>query len=55
MKSELKALGVAQEHIRLEIFNGGEPMTPGVVNAPLRLPHMPADDSITGPLVSFAA
>jgi len=54
MKSELKAFGVAQERIRLEIFNGGEPMTPGVVNAPLRSPHVPADDSITGPLVSFA-
>ena len=54
MKSELRAFGVAQERIRLEIFNGGEPMTPGVVNAPLRLPHVPADDTIGGPLVSFA-
>jgi ferredoxin-NADP reductase len=54
MKIELTAFGVAQDRIRLEIFNGGEPMTPGVVNAAVRMPHMPADNSGTGPLVSFA-
>jgi ferredoxin-NADP reductase/MOSC domain-containing protein YiiM/ferredoxin len=58
MKTELKAFGVAPERIRIEIFNGGEPMTPGIVGAVARMPHVPADDSDHaapgGPLVSFA-
>ena len=54
MKSELKAFGVATERIRLEIFNGTESMTPGVVKAPAKIPHVPADDPIAGPLVSYA-
>src|SRR6185437_5615276 len=29
-------------------------MMPGVVNAAVRPPHLPADDATTGPLVSFA-
>jgi ferredoxin-NADP reductase/MOSC domain-containing protein YiiM len=54
MKSELKAFGVATERIRLEIFTGTESMTPGVVKAPAKIPHVPADDPIAGPLVSYA-
>jgi ferredoxin-NADP reductase/MOSC domain-containing protein YiiM/ferredoxin len=54
MKMELANFGVSPERIHIEIFNGSEPMTPGVVNAPARTPHVPADDSATGPLVSFA-
>jgi ferredoxin-NADP reductase/MOSC domain-containing protein YiiM len=55
MKTELAAFGVAPERIHIEIFNGSESMTPGVVNAaPARIPHVPADDVTTGPLVSFA-
>jgi len=54
MKSELKTFGVATERIRLEIFSGTESMTPGVVKAPAKIPHVPADDPIAGPLVSFA-
>ena len=54
MKEALTALGVAPERIHVEIFNGGESMTPGVVGAATRAPHPPSDEASTGPLVSFA-
>jgi ferredoxin-NADP reductase len=54
MKEALATLGVAPERIHVEIFNGSESMTPGVVGAPTRAPHLPKDDATTGPLVSFA-
>jgi ferredoxin len=54
MKEALAASGVALERIQVEIFNGSESMTPGVVGAPTRAPHVPKDDANTGPLVSFA-
>ena len=54
MKGSLAAFGVAPERIHVEIFNGGESMTPGVVGAAVRIPHLPKDDANTGPLVSFA-
>jgi ferredoxin-NADP reductase/MOSC domain-containing protein YiiM len=54
MKETLATLGVAPERIHVEIFNGSEPMTPGVVGTPTRTPHLPTDDANTGPLVSFA-
>jgi ferredoxin-NADP reductase/MOSC domain-containing protein YiiM len=54
MKEALTALGVAPEHVHIEIFNGGESMTPGVVDATTRAPHTPSDEANTGPLVSFA-
>jgi ferredoxin len=54
MKEALATLNVAPERIHIEIFNGGESMTPGVVGAPAQSPHLPADDADTGPLVSFA-
>jgi ferredoxin-NADP reductase/MOSC domain-containing protein YiiM len=54
MKETLAALGVASERIHAEIFNGGESLTPGVVGAAARTPHLPDDDADTGPLVSFA-
>ncbi|MDW6026573.1 MOSC and FAD-binding oxidoreductase domain-containing protein [Mesorhizobium sp. BAC0120] len=54
MKEALAALGVASERIRVEIFNGSDAMTPGIVGAPMRTPHVPDDDANTGPLVSFA-
>ncbi len=47
-------LGVAAERIHLELFNGSESMTPGVVGAAVRAPHLPEGDADTGPLVSFA-
>jgi ferredoxin len=54
MKKILASLGVAPDRIHLEGFNGGESMTPGIVPAATRVPHPPADDANTGPLVSFA-
>jgi ferredoxin-NADP reductase len=54
MKEALATLGVAPERIHVEIFNGSESMTPGVVGAATRAPHLPKDEANTGPLVSFA-
>jgi ferredoxin-NADP reductase len=54
MKEALAALGVAPERVHVEIFNGSESMTPGVVGVATRTPHVPKDDANTGPLVSFA-
>ncbi len=54
MKRGLVAFGVASGRVHLEIFNGGESMTPGVVGAVARAPHRLANDAETGPLVSFA-
>jgi ferredoxin-NADP reductase/MOSC domain-containing protein YiiM len=54
MKAALAASGVAPERIHAEIFNGSESMTPGVVGAATGAPHLPKDDTNTGPLVSFA-
>jgi ferredoxin-NADP reductase/MOSC domain-containing protein YiiM len=54
MKEALSTFGVEPARIHLEIFNGSEPMTPGIVSAATRSPHPPKDDTGTGPLVSFA-
>lgn len=54
MKASLATLGVAPARMHMEIFNGGEPMTPGVVSAARRAPHPPSDAAETGPRVSFA-
>ncbi|MEH2594975.1 ferredoxin-NADP reductase/MOSC domain-containing protein YiiM [Bradyrhizobium sp. AZCC 1577] len=54
MKEALAASGVASERTHVELFNGSESMTPGVVGAAMRAPHLPKDDANTGPLVSFA-
>jgi ferredoxin-NADP reductase/MOSC domain-containing protein YiiM len=54
MKEALATLGVAPQRIHVEMFVGGESMTPGVVGAAKRAPHPPDDDDDTGPLVSFA-
>lgn len=54
MKEALAAVGLAPERIHVELFNGSESMTPGVVRAATRAPHLPEDDADTGPLVSFA-
>jgi ferredoxin-NADP reductase/MOSC domain-containing protein YiiM len=54
MKTVLAALNVAPERIHVEIFNGSESMTPGVVSTATRAPHLPENDANTGPLVSFA-
>jgi len=54
MRQALASSGVKPERVHVEIFNGGESMTPGVVGAATRAPHPPKDDAETGPLVSFA-
>jgi ferredoxin-NADP reductase/MOSC domain-containing protein YiiM/ferredoxin len=54
MKEALATLGIAPERIQIELFNGSEPMTPGVVGTATRAPHVPEHDANTGPLVSFA-
>ncbi len=54
MKVMLAGLGVAPERVHAENFGGGQAMTPGIVGAPMRAPHLPEDDADTGPLVSFA-
>jgi MOSC domain-containing protein YiiM/ferredoxin-NADP reductase len=54
MKGVLALLGVAPARLYVELFNGSEPMTPGVVGTVTRPPHPPAHDGGTGALVSFA-
>jgi MOSC domain-containing protein YiiM/ferredoxin-NADP reductase len=54
MKAALAAFGVAPARIHVEIFNGSEGRTPGIVGAVTRAPHPLKDDGNTGPLVSFA-
>jgi ferredoxin-NADP reductase/MOSC domain-containing protein YiiM len=54
MTEALAALGVSPERVHIEIFNGGQSMTPGVVDASTRAPHPPEDEAKTGRLVSFA-
>jgi ferredoxin-NADP reductase/MOSC domain-containing protein YiiM len=54
MKEALAAVGVAPKRMHAELFNGGESMTPGVVAAMRRTPHLPNDAAATGPAVSFA-
>ncbi|WP_454619729.1 MOSC domain-containing protein [Bradyrhizobium cenepequi] len=54
MKAALAASDVAPERIHVEIFNGSESLNPGIVGAATRGPHLPRDDTNTGPLVSFA-
>src|SRR5277367_1841480 len=54
MKETLSVLGVAPERIHIEIFNGGESRTPGVVDAMTRAPHPPSNEANSGSLISFA-
>jgi MOSC domain-containing protein YiiM/ferredoxin-NADP reductase len=54
MKDALATFGIAPERIHVEIFNGSESMTPGVVGTVTQAPQQPVDDADTGPLVSFA-
>jgi ferredoxin len=54
MRAALADHGVRPDCDHVEIFNGGESSTPGVVGAVTKAPHRPPVDLETGPLVSFA-
>jgi ferredoxin len=54
VRAALTELGVRPDRIHVEIFNGGESVTPGIAGTVAKTPHLPALDSDTGPLVSFA-
>ena len=54
MTAGLAAWGVAPGHIHTELFGAGPSRTPGIVSPPSRPPHLPAEASDVGPLVSFA-
>jgi ferredoxin-NADP reductase/MOSC domain-containing protein YiiM/ferredoxin len=54
MKEALANLGVTPQQIHVEMFNGSESITPGIIGAAKRAPHLPNDDANTGPVVSFA-
>ena len=54
MRETLAKCGISPERIHVEIFNGGESLTPGIASSPLTPPHVPAHQSDTGARVSFA-
>jgi MOSC domain-containing protein YiiM/ferredoxin-NADP reductase len=54
MRAALTDFGVRPDRIRVEIFNGGESLTPGIAGAVTKTPHLPVLDPDNGPLVSFA-
>lgn len=54
MKDMLSELGVAPAKMHVELFNGSEAITPGVVGGKVHAPHPPVEDANTGPLISFA-
>ena len=54
MRAALAGFGAPPERIHMEIFNGSEAKSPGVVGAVKRTSHPPVSDSNTGSLVSFA-
>ena len=54
MRAMLGGSGIARERIHVEIFNGGESMTPGMVQTSRPAAHLPPNPRDTGALVSFA-
>jgi ferredoxin-NADP reductase/MOSC domain-containing protein YiiM len=50
----LRGWGVARDRVHTEIFGSSKPITPGVKDAPRRLPHAPAGSPGKGPSISFA-
>jgi MOSC domain-containing protein YiiM/ferredoxin-NADP reductase len=54
MRAAFTGLGVKPERIRVEIFNGGESLTPGIASVATKIPHQPPLGPEIGPLVSFA-
>lgn len=54
MKDALAGLRVEPRRIHVEVFNGRDALTPGIVGTTATRPHLPHGDRDTGPLVSFA-
>jgi ferredoxin-NADP reductase/MOSC domain-containing protein YiiM len=50
----LRGWGVAPNRVHTEVFGSGKSITPGVKEAPRRLPHAPAGSPGKGPRISFA-
>ena len=50
----LGSWGVARDRVHTEVFGSGKSITPGVKDAPRRLPHAPAGLPGKGPRISFA-
>jgi ferredoxin-NADP reductase/MOSC domain-containing protein YiiM len=50
----LAGWGAARDRVHTEVFSSGKSITPGVKEAPRRLPHSPAGPPGEGPSVSFA-
>jgi ferredoxin len=46
--------GVVHDRIHTELFGSGKSITPGVEEAPRRLPHVPAGSPGEGPRITFA-
>ena len=54
LTADLMSWGVSAERLHSENFGAGPALTPGVVAAPARAPHLPDRPAGTGPMVSFA-
>jgi ferredoxin-NADP reductase/MOSC domain-containing protein YiiM len=53
-KAGLAGWGVAPDRVHTEVFGSGKSITPGVKEAPRRLPHAPAGSPSKGPRIAFA-
>ncbi|MGY2996858.1 ferredoxin-NADP reductase/MOSC domain-containing protein YiiM [Mesorhizobium sp. URHB0026] len=54
LSAGLAAWGVVADRIHTELFGPGPSNTPGIAATPSRQPHLPAEPSSAGPVVSFA-
>lgn len=54
LSAGLTAWGVAASQIHTELFGPGPSITPGIATTPSHPPHLPAEPSSAGPVVSFA-
>ena len=54
LTADLMSWGVSAERLHSENFGAGPALTPGVVAAPHRAPHLPDRPAGAGPMVSFA-
>jgi ferredoxin-NADP reductase/MOSC domain-containing protein YiiM len=54
MQQLLAELGVAPARVHVELFNGGETLTPGISSTPKRAPHLPLKEPDTGFAITFA-